>query len=145
MPDLFTNADSIALSTVYASAMPERDARAAEMRGGVDLSDAAIVAVANYAAEIALANAGVRQDGSLVTDSTDLMAPTIDGRPVDPMVGVVAMLVEQVSRIADNTGHVDVTIPIEVVLTQWDKAGMRINEDLAVAFVESLPGVVVEK
>lgn len=145
MPDLFTNADSIALSTVYAGAMPERDARAADMRGGIDLSDAALVAVANYAAEIALANAGVRQDGSLVTDSTDLMAPTLDGKPVDPLINVLAALTEQVSRIADNTGHVDVSIPIEVVLEQWDKAGMRINEDLAVAFVESLPGVIVDK
>lgn len=143
--DLFTNSDSVTLATVYASALPDADAREADMLGGVHLSDAALVAVANYAAEIALANAGVRADGSLVTDSTSLTAPTIDGAPVDPLLNVLALLTEQVSRIADNTGHAEVGIPVEVVLEQWEKAGMRIDEDLAVRFVESLPGVLVEK
>lgn len=143
---LFTGSDAVSLSVIYAEGLTETEARTAEMQGGVDLSSAGLAAVANHAATIALAKvAGMQPDGTPFGDSADLEAPTLDGKPIDPILNVLAIIAEQVGRVADNTGGVETHIPVEIVMEKWERMGMRMNEDLAVAFVETLPGVIVDK
>lgn len=141
MPDTFTTVDAPVLATLYAEALTEGESRAAEAEGGPKLSAGAIVAVANYAAVIALARHGIVEGD----ENPDLVNPTHNGKPIDPMLNVLALLVEQVGRVADNTAHAEVHVSIEQVLDAWETTGMRADQDLALDFLKALPGVVVDQ
>lgn len=67
-----------------------------------------------------------------------------DRAPVDPMHSMVAELVVQMSRIADNTAKPTMHVNGEQIRKAWESTGMRMYEDRFVEGLKAL-GIVIEQ
>ncbi|PZE23867.1 hypothetical protein [Curtobacterium sp. MCBD17_028] len=135
----FTTADVVTLDSVYRDALPDAELRDAEM-SALCLSDAGLLAVANYAADVAR----VEATPTVSTDPVDVT--DTDGRviaQVPPELNILAGIEDQLTRIAENTGHAPTPITAEQAVAVWTDM-VRMYEDLAVPYLKAL-GITVDE
>lgn len=67
-----------------------------------------------------------------------------DGAPRDPIHSLLAELVVQTTRIANNTGKATMNVNARDIAKAWESTGMRMYEDKFTAALKAL-GIVVDQ